>query len=316
MDMPYSEVDRIAKLVPNRPDITIDRALKEEPKLKKLETEDKRVGELIDIARALEGLPRHASTHAAGVVISNRPLVEYLPLYRHKDNTVTTQYQMLDVEKIGLVKFDFLGLKNLTVIERAGKAIKRNKGVPLDINNIPLDDGDTYGLLASGNTNGIFQLESSGMKELLRKLKPGTFEDLTAAVALYRPGPLQSGMAEEFIKRKHRLVPITYEVPQLKDILEKTYGVMVYQEQVMEIAKVLAGFTPGSPRLCSSRGPSSLKGRGRKRSPGVRPRRYSTSWRTLRGTVSTRAIALPTPLSHTIRHTSRPITLLSSWPLL
>jgi DNA polymerase-3 subunit alpha len=194
MDMPYSEVDRIAKLVPNRPDITIDRALKEEPKLKKLETEDKRVGELIDIARALEGLPRHASTHAAGVVISNRPLVEYLPLYRHKDNTVTTQYQMLDVEKIGLVKFDFLGLKNLTVIERAGKAIKRNKGVPLDINNIPLDDGDTYGLLASGNTNGIFQLESSGMKELLRKLKPGTFEDLTAAVALYRPGPLQSGM--------------------------------------------------------------------------------------------------------------------------
>jgi DNA polymerase-3 subunit alpha len=245
MDMPYSEVDRIAKLVPNRPDITIDRALKEEPKLKKLATEDKRVGELIDIARALEGLPRHASTHAAGVVISNRPLVEYLPLYRHKDNTVTTQYQMLDVEKIGLVKFDFLGLKNLTVIERAGKEINKAKGVLLDINKIPLDDGDTYGLLASGNTNGIFQLESSGMKELLRKLKPGTFEDLTAAVALYRPGPLQSGMAEEFIKRKHRLVPITYEVPQLKDILEKTYGVMVYQEQVMEIAKVLSGFTPG-----------------------------------------------------------------------
>jgi DNA polymerase-3 subunit alpha len=245
LDMPYAEVDKIAKLVPNRPDITIVKALEEEPRLKKLATEDQLVKELIDIARALEGLPRHASTHAAGVVISNRPLVEYLPLYRHKDNTITTQFQMMDVEKIGLVKFDFLGLKNLTVIDRTGKETKRNKGVALDVNNIPPDDEDTYRLLASGNTNGIFQLESSGIKDLLRKLKPETFEDLIAAVALYRPGPLQSGMVDDFIKRKHRKVPITYEVPQLKDILEKTYGVMVYQEQVMEIAKVLAGFTPG-----------------------------------------------------------------------
>jgi DNA polymerase-3 subunit alpha len=245
LDIPYAEVDKIAKLVPNRPDITIVKALEEEPRLKKLATEDQLVKELIDIARALEGLPRHASTHAAGVVISNRPLVEYLPLYRHKDNTITTQFQMLDVEKIGLVKFDFLGLKNLTVIDRTGKETKRNKGVALDVNNIPPDDEDTYRLLASGNTNGIFQLESSGIKDLLRKLKPETFEDLIAAVALYRPGPLQSGMVDDFIKRKHRKVPITYEVPQLKDILEKTYGVMVYQEQVMEIAKVLAGFTPG-----------------------------------------------------------------------
>jgi DNA polymerase-3 subunit alpha len=245
LDIPYAEVDKIAKLVPNRPDITIVKALEEEPRLKKLATEDQLVKELIDIARALEGLPRHASTHAAGVVISNRPLVEYLPLYRHKDNTITTQFQMMDVEKIGLVKFDFLGLKNLTVIDRTGKETKRNKGVALDVNNIPPDDEDTYRLLASGNTNGIFQLESSGIKDLLRKLKPETFEDLIAAVALYRPGPLQSGMVDDFIKRKHRKVPITYEVPQLKDILEKTYGVMVYQEQVMEIAKVLAGFTPG-----------------------------------------------------------------------
>jgi DNA polymerase-3 subunit alpha len=245
LDMPYGEVDTIAKLVPNRPDITIVKALEEEPRLKKLASESTLVKELIDVARALEGLPRHASTHAAGVVISNKPLVEYLPLYRHKDTSITTQFQMLDVEKIGLVKFDFLGLKNLTVINRTVKELKRNRGVELDINNLPPDDKNTYGLLASGNTNGIFQLESSGIKELLRKLKPGTFEDLMAAVALYRPGPLQSGMVDEFIKRKHRKVPITYELPQLKDILEKTYGVMVYQEQVMEIAKVLAGFTPG-----------------------------------------------------------------------
>jgi DNA polymerase-3 subunit alpha len=245
LDMPYGEVDKIAKLVPYRPDITIVKALEEEPRLRKLSSENTLVKELIDIARALEGLPRHASTHAAGVVISNKPLVEYLPLYRQKDTSITTQFQMLDVEKIGLVKFDFLGLKNLTVINSAVKEIKRNKGVTLDINNLPPDDKDTYRLLASGNTNGIFQLESSGIKELLRKLKPGTFEDLMAAVALYRPGPLQSGMVDEFIKRKHRKVPITYELPQQKDILEKTYGVMIYQEQVMEIAKVLAGFTPG-----------------------------------------------------------------------
>jgi DNA polymerase-3 subunit alpha len=245
LDMPYGEVDKIAKLVPNRLDITVDKALEEEPRLKRLVDDVPQVKELIDFARSLEGLPRHASTHAAGVVISNKPLVEYMPLYRHKDNAVTTQFQMQDVEKIGLVKFDFLGLKNLTVIDRTGKEIKRNKGVEFDVNNIPPDDEDTYRLLASGSTNGIFQLESSGIKELLRKLKPGAFEDLIAAVALYRPGPLQSGMVDEFIKRKHRRVPITYELPQLKEILENTYGVMVYQEQVMEIAKVLAGFTPG-----------------------------------------------------------------------
>ena len=246
LDMPYADVDRIAKLVPNTLNITIEEALVQEPKLKTLSKEDPKVGELIEAAIALEGLPRHASTHAAGVVIANRPLVDYLPLYKsQKEDVVTTQFPMKDVEKIGLVKFDFLGLKTLTVIDKALKLIKKNRGVVVDLDNIPLDDADTYNLVATGNTNGIFQLESSGIKELLRKLKPETFEDMVAAVALYRPGPLQSGMVDDFINRKHKRVPIVYEVDQLKPILENTYGVMVYQEQVMEIAKVLSGYTPG-----------------------------------------------------------------------
>ncbi len=246
LDMPYADVDRIAKLVPNTLNITIEEALTQEPKLKKLAEDDPKVKELIEAAIALEGLPRHASTHAAGVVIANKPLVDYLPLYKsQKEDVITTQYPMKDVEKIGLVKFDFLGLKTLTVIDKALKLIRKNRGVAIDLDTLPLDDTETYSLVATGNTNGIFQLESSGLKELLRKLKPETFEDMIAAVALYRPGPLQSGMVDDFINRKHKKVPIVYEVPQLKEILENTYGVMVYQEQVMEIAKVLAGYTPG-----------------------------------------------------------------------
>jgi len=246
MDIPYSEVDRIAKLIPNVLNITIGDALKQEPRLKELTLKDARIKELIDVARILEGLPRHASTHAAGVVISNKPLIEYLPLYKGpKEDVVTTQYAMKDVERIGLVKFDFLGLKTLTVIDKTVKILKRNRGIELDIDNVRLDDAETYKLLSSGNTNGVFQLESSGIKELLRKLKPETFEDVMSVVALYRPGPLQSGMVDDFIKRKHGKAPIKYELPQLKDILANTYGVIVYQEQVMEIAKVLAGFSPG-----------------------------------------------------------------------
>ncbi|MBI5875658.1 MAG: DNA polymerase III subunit alpha, partial [Deltaproteobacteria bacterium] len=246
MDIPYSEVDRIAKLVPNVLNITIEDAVKQEPRLKEHIDKDARIKELIDVAKTLEGLPRHASTHAAGVVISNKPLIEYLPLYKGpKEEVVTTQYAMKDVEKIGLVKFDFLGLKTLTVIDRTIKILKDNKGTVLDIDNLKLDDADTYKLLSSGNTNGIFQLESSGIKDLLRKLKPETFEDIMSVVALYRPGPLQSGMVDDFIKRKHGKAAIKYELPQLKEMLANTYGVIVYQEQVMEIAKVLAGFSPG-----------------------------------------------------------------------
>lgn len=246
LDMPYGDVDKIAKLVPNTLNITLKEAIEQEPRLKKLTEEDPRVAELMEAAIALEGLPRHASTHAAGVVISNKPLVEYVPLYKGtKDEVVTTQFSMNDVEKIGLVKFDFLGLKTLTVIDKAVKHIKKNRGVDIDVDALSLDDKDTYKIIASGNSNGIFQLESSGMKELLKKLKPTTFEDLIAAVALYRPGPLQSGMVDDFINRKYGRVPVTFELEEIKPILETTYGVMVYQEQVMEIAKVLAGYTPG-----------------------------------------------------------------------
>jgi len=244
--MPYSDVDRIAKLVPNTLNITLKDAIKEEPKLEELRKNDVRVAELLEAALALEGLPRHASTHAAGVVISNKPLVEYLPLYMgQKDNIVTTQFPMRDVERIGLVKFDFLGIKTLTLIDKAVKTIKINRGVEVDINNIDLSDGETYKLIGTGFTNGVFQLESSGMKELLIKLKPQTFEDMMAAVALYRPGPLQSGMVDDYIKRKHGKTSIVYDRPELESILENTYGVMVYQEQVMEISRTLAGFTPG-----------------------------------------------------------------------
>ncbi|MEE9543616.1 MAG: DNA polymerase III subunit alpha, partial [Thermodesulfobacteriota bacterium] len=250
LDMSYNDVDRIAKLVPNQLNITIDEALELEPELTKLMKSDARVSELITAGKYLEGLPRHASTHAAGVVISNKPIVEYLPLYMgQKDNVVTTQYAMKDVERIGLVKFDFLGLKTLTVIDRAVRLIKENRSEEIDIENLSVDDKATYELLSSAKTNGVFQLESSGMKDILRKLKPSDFEDLMAAVALFRPGPLKSGMVTDFIKRKHKKVPIKYETPEFKEILENTYGVIVYQEQVMEIVRVLAGFTPGEADL-------------------------------------------------------------------
>jgi len=246
LDMPYSEVDRIAKLIPKEQDITIEKALKQEPKLKQLVDEDKRVAELIEYSKALEGLPRHASTHAAGVVISKEPLVEYLPLYKgQKDEVVTTQFSMKYAEKVGLVKFDFLGLKTLTVIDKTLAMVRETRGEDIDLDSIDLADKATYKVIASGETNGIFQLESSGMKEMLRRLVPRSFEELIAAVALFRPGPLQSGMVEDFIQRKHGKVPVRYEIPELKDILDNTYGVIVYQEQVMEIARVIAGFTPG-----------------------------------------------------------------------
>ncbi|MBI5232926.1 MAG: DNA polymerase III subunit alpha, partial [Deltaproteobacteria bacterium] len=246
LDMSYSDVDRIAKLVPNQLNITISEAIEKEPMLLGLMESDPRVRELMDVAKRLEGLPRHASTHAAGVVISNKPLVEYLPLYKgQKENIVTTQYSMYDVEKIGLAKFDFLGLKTLTVINDTVKAVKETYGIEIKFEDMGADDPATYALLSRANTNGVFQLEGSGMKEILRKLKPSTFEDIMAAVALYRPGPLRSGMVDDFIRRKHGIIPIVYEVPELEAILETTYGVMLYQEQVMEIARALAGFTPG-----------------------------------------------------------------------
>jgi DNA polymerase-3 subunit alpha len=245
LDMPYSEVDRIAKLIPGTLNITLQQALKQEPTLKELQEKDDRVKNLISIALSLEGLTRHASTHAAGIVISNKPLTDYLPLYRGQNGEVITQYSMKDVEKIGLIKFDFLGLKTLTVIHKAVEMVRRDRDSVFDLDSIDLADKGTYDLLSSGATNGVFQLESAGMKELMVKLKPEIFEDIIALVALYRPGPLGSGMVDDFIKRKHGKEPVEYVLPQLKKVLGETYGVIVYQEQVMQIATLLADFSPG-----------------------------------------------------------------------
>jgi DNA polymerase-3 subunit alpha len=245
LDLPYNEVDRIAKLIPDTLNITIEDALKVEPQLKTLYDSNSKIKELIDIAMRLEGLSRHASTHAAGVVISPVPLTDYTPLYKNpSDGSITTQFDMKAIEKIGLLKFDFLGLKTLTVIDKTLKYIKNN-GKEISLRDIPFTDVKTYELLSLGHTTGIFQLESRGMRELLRKIAPDRFEDLIAVVALYRPGPLGSGMIEDFIKRKKGQIPVKYELPQLKEILDETYGVILYQEQVMMIANKIANFTLG-----------------------------------------------------------------------
>jgi len=245
LEIPYAEVDRVAKLVPNQLNITLDDALLQEPKLRELTETDPKIGELMSIARSLEGLARHASTHAAGVVISEGPLTDHVPLYKGANDEIVTQYSMGDVEKIGLVKFDFLGLKTLTMIHNAVHLINRMHPdrSPLSIEQLPYDDPQTFGLLASGKTTGLFQLESAGMRDLLTGLKPDRFEDIIAIIALYRPGPMD--LIPDFIKRKQGKVPITYEVPELEPLLKDTYGVIVYQEQVMAIANKIAGFSLG-----------------------------------------------------------------------
>ena len=244
LDMPYSEVDAIAKLVPADPKITLAQALAQEPKLRDLAARDEKIKELIGISRSLEGLTRHASTHAAGVVIADKPLVSYLPLYRGTKGEVVTQYQMNDVDQIGLIKFDFLGLRTLTVIDKAVKLVHANPEACLpDINALPLDDEPTYALLSSGETEGVFQLESSGMKDLLKRIRPSSIGDLTALLALYRPGPLGSGMVDDFISRKHGQTTVSYDLPELEQILKETYGVILYQEQVMRVASALADFS-------------------------------------------------------------------------
>jgi len=243
LDIPLYEVDAIAKMVPDVLNISLDAALEQEPRLKDLAGKKPEVADLINICRVLEGLPRHASTHAAGVVIADKPLVEYLPLYKGKKGEVVTQFDMKCVEKIGLIKFDFLGLRNLTVIANTLKLIEAEGGTPPDLTNLDLSDPATYRLLESGETTGVFQLESSGMKELLVKLKPESFDDIIALVALYRPGPLDSGMVDDFVDRKHGIKKVEYLVPQLEPILKETYGVIVYQEQVMKIAGDLANYS-------------------------------------------------------------------------
>ncbi|MBN1850188.1 MAG: DNA polymerase III subunit alpha [Deltaproteobacteria bacterium] len=243
LNIPYGEVDKIAKLVPEGPGVKLQTAIEEEPELKRME-QDEAVGKkLLTISRSLEGLARHSSTHASGVVISDRPLVEYLPLYKGSNDEIMTQYTMDQVDKIGLIKFDFLGLKTLTVIKHTLDLIKASSGQVIDIDTIPLDDEKTFKLCQDGKTTGIFQLESEGMKDLLRRLKPEVFEDLVALVALYRPGPME--WIPDYIDGKHGKRKPKYLHPKLEPILAKTYGVAIYQEQVMQIARDLAGFSMG-----------------------------------------------------------------------
>ena len=245
LDIPYQEVDRIAKLVPEGPNISIDYALQAEPALSSLYGGDEKVRELIDIARRLEGLCRHASTHAAGIVISPHPLTDIVPLYKNPtDGSITTQLDMSSIDAMGLVKFDLLGLKTLTIIDKTVKFV-RETDVAFSPDAVPLDDKDTFALLGSGQTTGVFQLESGGMRDILVRMAPERFEDLIAINALYRPGPIGSGMIDDFLKRKKGMVPVKYELPQLKDLLNETYGVILYQEQVMQIAHTLAGFSLG-----------------------------------------------------------------------
>ncbi len=243
MNVPYSDVDKIAKLIPAEPGITLKEALKVEPQLAKLYKDEQTATEIIDTAQVLEGLNRHASIHAAGVVIADRPLTEYVPLFKTTDGQITTGYAMDGIAKIGLLKMDFLGLRTLTVIEQAVKLIQKTRGIEIDIDKMPLDDKKTFELLSNSNSFGIFQLESEGMRELLKKIKPSRFEDLISILALYRPGPMGSGMLEDFIKRKKGEVIIKYPHPKLEPILKETFGIIVYQEQVMQMASVLAGFS-------------------------------------------------------------------------
>jgi len=248
LEIPLKTVDKIAKLIPESPGMTLKKALSSDHTIEQ-EIENIPSGkELLTHAKKLEGLLRQTGMHAAGVVISDKPIINYVPLCRGQNNEVVTQFEKNTLEEIGLVKFDFLGLKNLTVIDYAVNKI-REKEKDFDIKDIPLDDSLTFELLSNGYTTGVFQLESPGMKNLLKKLKPSTFEDIVAVVALYRPGPMGSGMLDDFVKRKHKEQEITYFIPELEEILRDTYGIIVYQEQVMQIAQVIAGYSLGSADL-------------------------------------------------------------------
>ena len=249
LEMPYPQVDRIAKLIPNNPanPTTIAKALESEEDLRQQRREDEQVGELIDISMKIEGLYRHASTHAAGLVIGDRPLDQLVPLYRDPRSPMpVTQFNMKWVELAGLVKFDFLGLKTLTVLQRAVGFLAQ-RGIEIDLASIPLDDAKTFEMLSDGDTVGVFQLESSGMRDVLKGLKPDRFEDIIAVVALYRPGPMEN--IKHYVARKHDPSQVTYMHPKLEPVLAETYGIMIYQEQVQQAARVLAGYTLGEADL-------------------------------------------------------------------
>jgi DNA polymerase-3 subunit alpha len=250
LDMPYGDVDRIAKLVPATIGITLEKALKDSHQLQQAYESDAQVRELVDTARKLEGLVRGAGVHAAGVVIAPKPLTELVPVSRSKNEEIVTAYDMKAVEKMGLLKMDFLGLTTLTVIDDCLKLIKRNQGVSVDMATVPLDDQRTYEeIFHKALTSGVFQFESGGMRDVLRRYRPQCVEDLTALNALYRPGPIQGGMIDDFIERKWGRREVSYDMPELERILKETLGVIVYQEQVMQIANALAGYSLGEADL-------------------------------------------------------------------
>jgi len=249
MDMPYSDVDRIAKMVPNTLNIKLDDALRESAALEEAYQRDPQVRQLLDTARKLEGLVRNSGVHAAGVVISPRPLIELVPLHKTKNDEIVTAFDMVAIEKMGLLKMDFLGLTTLTILDDTLKLIAQ-KGANLTLDDIPLEDHETYEkVFHKGLTSGVFQFESHGMRDVLRRYQPNSIEDLTALNALYRPGPIQGGMIDDFIERKHGRRKIEYELPELKEILRETLGVIVYQEQVMQAANKLAGYSLGEADL-------------------------------------------------------------------
>ncbi len=249
MGMSYADVDRVAKLIPPTLKMTLEKALEENPDLKTLEQRDPQVKELMSVAQRLEGITRHASVHAAGVVITPSPVTEFAPVYKSQKDEITTQWAMKQVERMGLLKMDFLGLSTLTLLHDAVNHIRGTTGESIALDRLPMDDAKTYQLFCDGQTLGIFQFESSGMRDTLRKAKPQRFDDLIALNALYRPGPLQGGVVERFIKRRHGREAIEYDSPALEPILQDTYGVIAYQEQVMRIASDLAGFTMGDADL-------------------------------------------------------------------
>ncbi|MGE5486620.1 MAG: DNA polymerase III subunit alpha [bacterium] len=249
LDMSYSDVDRLTKLIPNVLNIKLADAIKAEPAIGAAARQNPKIAELLDVAQRLEGLARNAGVHAAGVVIAPQPLKEVVPLYRTNKDEIVTQYDMSGLEKLGLLKMDFLGLTTLTLVHDALDLIAKHRGVKIVLEDLPLDDPAAFDIFCKGFTSGIFQFESAGMRDILRRYQPARIEDLCALNALYRPGPLQGGMVTDFIERKHGRVPVTYELPELKPILEETYGVIVYQEQVMQIANKLAGYSLGEADL-------------------------------------------------------------------
>ncbi|MBN1939419.1 MAG: DNA polymerase III subunit alpha [Candidatus Aminicenantes bacterium] len=327
LEVPLSEVDKVAKMVPLGPDVKLAAALKTEAPLKEARAKNPLIKEMLAIAEKVEGQVRNPSIHAAGVVITPRPLTEFVPLYQSVKGEITTQFAMGEIEAVGLLKMDFLGLRNLTVIRDCLDLIVKDFGEAPDMDALPLDDVPTYELFKAGNTDGVFQFESSGMKAMLRDYKPEEFRDLIALNALYRPGPLKSGMATDFVRRKFHPEEIVYDVPELEPILKETRGLIVYQEQVMRIAVDLAGFSLGSADVLR-------KAMGKKKAemmnaqrenfavgakkkalfrPPKRPR-FSTRSPSSPNTVSTNPTAPPMPPWPTRPLISRPIIPIISWP--